>query len=121
MRSRLLKTTVLAAVAGARWTQIPQVTLRLNRRRRVSLKCWFMGHEDWIRRTPDCLYLECFECGRETPGWVTGKNRAAAWAGGAFKGAPENKHKDHSARALVRKPMKPSARSERSITHQVAT
>jgi hypothetical protein len=77
-----------------------------------------MGHEDWIRRTPDRLYLECFECGRQTQGWVTGRNHATACAGGAFKGAPENQHEEHSARALVRSPMKPSARSERSITHQ---
>ena len=37
MRSRVLKTTVLAAVAGAVWTQVPQVALHL---RRPSLKCW---------------------------------------------------------------------------------
>ena len=64
MRSRVLKTPVLAAVAGAVWTQVPQLALRL---RRLSLKCWFIGHDDWIRRTPDRLYLECFECGREPP------------------------------------------------------
>lgn len=62
MRSRSLKTIVLAAVAGAMWTKMPQMPLRL---RRLSLKCLFMGHDDWIRRTPDRLYLECFECGRE--------------------------------------------------------
>jgi hypothetical protein len=61
--SRLLKTTVLAAAAAAIWTQMPQVTLRRKVRRRLSLKCWFIRHEDWIRRTPDRLYLECFECG----------------------------------------------------------
>ena len=72
MRSRVLKTTVLTAVAGAVWTQVPQVALHL---RRLSLKCWFIGHDDWIRRTPDRLYLECFECGRETQGWATGKGR----------------------------------------------
>ena len=69
MRSRLLKTTVLAVAAGAMWTQMPRVTLRWNSRWRLSLKCWFMGHEDWIRRTPERLYLECFECVRETQGW----------------------------------------------------
>jgi hypothetical protein len=58
VRSRILKTTALAAVAGAMWTQIPQVSLRV---RRVSLKCWFMGHDDWIRRTPDRLYLETWQ------------------------------------------------------------
>ena len=71
MRSRVLKTTVLAAVAASVWTHMPQAALRL---RRLSLKCWFMGHDDWIRRTPDRLYLECFECGRETQGWATGKS-----------------------------------------------
>ena len=67
MRSRVLKTTVLAAVAGAVRTQVPQVALHL---RRLSLKCWLIGHDDWIRRTPDRLYLKCFECGRETQGWA---------------------------------------------------
>ena len=43
MRSRILKTTVLAAIAGAMWTQVPQVALRL---RRLSLNCWFMGHRN---------------------------------------------------------------------------
>ena len=76
MRSRLLKTTVLAAVATAIWTLMPPVTLRRNLRRRLSLKCWFIGHEDWIRRTPDRLYLECFECGRETQGWATGRSQS---------------------------------------------
>jgi hypothetical protein len=77
MRSRLLKTTVLAAAAGAMWTQMPQVILRWNSRRWPSLKCCFMGHEDWIRRAPDRLYLECFECGRETQGWATGTSQSA--------------------------------------------
>jgi len=72
VRSGRLKTTVLAAVAGTVWTQLPQVALRL---RWLSLKCWFMGHDDWIRRTPDRLYLECVECGRETQGWATGKRQ----------------------------------------------
>ena len=45
-----------------------RVNLRLDVRRRLSLKCLFLGHEDWIRRTSDRLYLECFECGRETGG-----------------------------------------------------
>jgi hypothetical protein len=60
VRSRALKTTVLAAVAGAVWTHVPQVALHL---RRLSLKCRFIGHDDWIRRTPDRLYLECFDAG----------------------------------------------------------
>ena len=95
MRSRVLKTTVLAAVAGAVWTQVPQVALHL---RRLSLKCWFIGHDDWIRRTPDRLYLECFECGRETQGWVTGKRQPPDRAGGAFDAAPVIKETTFGAR-----------------------
>jgi hypothetical protein len=116
VRSRLLKTTVLAAVAGPIWTQMPQLTLRLNIGRRLSLKCLFWGHEDWIRRTSDRLYLECFECGRETRGWTTGRshqsNRAAA---GRVQRQPVNKGDDHSAPALVRSPQRRSLRSDRSI------
>ena len=113
MRARLLKTTVLAAVAGAMWTQMPQLSLRL---RRLSLKCWFMGHDDWIRRTPDRLYLECLECGLETQGWLT-KNEPVDRAGGAFAGAPVLKHTGDSALAMVRSPVSPSPRSDCSITH----
>ena len=113
MRARLLKATVLAAVAGAIWTQMPQVSLRL---RRLSLKCWFMGHDDWIRRTPDRLYLECFECGRETQGWRT-KNNPVDRAGGAFAGAQVLKHKGDSALAMARSPTRPSTGSDCSITH----
>ena len=84
MRSRVLKRTVLAAVAAAVWTHMPQAALRL---RRLSLKCWFMGHDDWIRRTPDRLYLECFECGRETQGWATGKSHRTDGAAGCIDNA----------------------------------
>ena len=59
MRSRLLKTTILAAAAGAVWAHMAQVPVRLNIGRRLSLKCLFLGHEDWIRRSSDRLYLEC--------------------------------------------------------------
>lgn len=84
MRSRILKTTALAAAAGAIWTRMPQVSGRL---RRLSFKCWLMGHDDWIRRTPDRLYLECFECGRETPGWST-RNHPVHQSGDPFAAAP---------------------------------
>ena len=113
MRSRSLTTTVLAAVAGAMWTQMPQMPLRL---RRLSLKCWFMGHDDWIRRTPDRLYLECFECGRETPGWRT-KNHPVERSGGEVVGAPVLTHTGDAALAMVRSPMSPSPRSDGPITH----
>ena len=98
MRSRLLKTTVLA-VAGAMWIQVLQVTLRWKSRRRLSLTCWFMGHEDWIRRTPDRLYLQCFECGRETHGWVTGTRHPSERACGVFTVTPVIKQNQHSAPA----------------------
>ena len=101
MRSRLLKTTVLAVAAGAMWTQTPRVTLRWNSRWRLSVKCWFMGHEDWIRRTPERLYLECVECGRETEGWSTGK-RQSDRARDARSDVPAIKQKDHSSLRLVR-------------------
>ena len=113
MRARLLKTTVLAAVAGAMWTQMPQVSLRL---RRLSLKCWFMGHDDWIRRTPDRLYLECFECGRETRGWPT-ENHPVDRPGRDFASAPVLKHKGDSALVMGRSLMSPSPRSDCSIAH----
>lgn len=116
MRSRLLKTTVLTTAAGAMWAQMPQLTLRLDIGRRLSLKWFVLGHEDWIRRTSDRLYLECFECGRETRGWTTGRshhsNRAAD---GRVHREPVNKRDDHSAPALARPPRSRSLRSDCSI------
>ena len=113
MRSRVLKTTVLAAVAGAVWTQVPQVALHL---RRLSLKCWFIGHDDWIRRTPDRLYLECFECGRETQGWATGKGRPTDGVSDVVEDAPIAKRQGHCAPASVGSPMR-STRCERPRSH----
>ena len=113
MRSRIFKTSALVALAGAMWTQMPQVSLRL---RQLSLKCWFMGHDDWIRRTPDRLYLECLECGRETQGWLI-KNHRVDRAGSAFGGAPVLTDKGDSALAMVRSPMSPSPRTDCSVTH----
>jgi hypothetical protein len=105
VRSRLLKTTVLTTAAGAIWTQMPQLTLRLVIGRRLSLKCFFLGHEDWIRRTSDRLYLECFECGRETRGWTTGRSHQSNHAAdGRVQREPVNKRDDHSAPALARPP-----------------
>ena len=116
MRSRILKTTVLAAIAGAMWTQVPQIALRL---RRLSLKCWFMGHDDWIRRTPDRLYLECFECGRETQGWATGKSHRADGAAGCIDNARVIRRESPSAPALVGAPTISATRSGRSLGRHV--
>lgn len=41
----------------------------------LSLWCWIFGHDDLIKRAPDRMFLECFECGRTTRGWSL---RAAA-------------------------------------------
>ena len=117
MRARLLKATVLAVVAGAIWTQMPQLTVRVKIGRRLSLKCLVLGHEDWIRRTSDRVYLECFECGRETRGWTTGRSHQSDRAAeGRVQRAPVNKHDDHSAPALVRSPQRRSFRYDRSIS-----
>ena len=110
MRSRVLKTTILAAVAGAVWTHMPQDGLRL---RRLSLKCWLMGHDDWIRRTPDRLYLECFECGRETQGWATRKSQAQRDRG-ARTDASAITQVNHSSPRLVRSRMRQSPRLGRA-------
>ena len=83
MRSRLLMTTVLAGMAGAIRSQTSRVTLRVNVTRGLSLRCWVFGHEDWVRRVPGRLYLECLDCGRETPGWTTSRNQPNDGATGA--------------------------------------
>ena len=117
MRSRLLRTTVLAGVAGTMWIQRRNRGLRLKIKRSLSLKCWFLGHEDRIRRTPDRLYLECFECGRETQGWITRKSDPTDRAGGALETASMVKQKGYCAPALVRSGTGLSPGSDRSITH----
>jgi hypothetical protein len=76
VRSRLLMTTMLAGVAGAIWSDTSRVTLRFTIKRGLSLRCWFFGHEDWVRRVPGRLYLECLDCGRETPGWATSRKQS---------------------------------------------
>ena len=111
MRSRLLKTTVRAAVDGALWPRMRQVTLRWNSRRWPSLKCCFLAHEDWIRRTPDRLYLECFECGRETQGWTIDRTQRSDRArSGAFQATPTRTRKGHAAPASVQSPIGHSLR-----------
>ena len=88
MRSRLLMTTVLAGMAGAFWSETSRVTLKLKRG--LSLRCWIFGHEDWVRRAPGRLYLECLDCGRETPGWTTSRNHPDDGATGVKAQAIDN-------------------------------
>jgi len=95
---------------------MPQVALRL---RRLSLKCWFMGHDDWIRRTPDRLYLECFECGRETQGWATGKSHRTDGAAGCIDNARVIRQEGPSVPALVDAPKTSATRSGRSLGRHV--
>jgi len=92
---------------------MPRVALRL---RRLSLKCWFMGRNDWIRRTLDRLYLTCFECGRETQGWATGRRHPADRAGGVVENARVIQ-RDHCAPASVGSPMRSATTCERSRSH----
>ena len=105
------ETTARAAVAGAIRIQMRQVTLRVKITRRLSVKCWFLGHDDRIRRGPDRLYLECFACGRETHGWTTDRLHGADRAvGGAIQAAPTRTRKDHAAPASVQSLIRQSLR-----------
>ena len=97
MCARSRKTNVLAAVAGAIRIQVPQVTRCVKISRQFSVKCLFLGHDDWIRRGPDRLYLECFECGRETHGWTTDRTHRADRANATdIQAAPTRTRSDHS-------------------------
>lgn len=46
--------------------------------RGYSLKCLMLGHEDRMRWAPGRMYLECADCGRQTPGWVLTSRRDEA-------------------------------------------
>jgi hypothetical protein len=72
VRSRLFMTTVFAGLVGA-IGDTSKATLRFGLKRGLSFRCWIFGHEDWVRRVPSRLYLECLDCGRETPGWTTSR------------------------------------------------
>ena len=105
------------AASGTIWIQVPNAASRLNIKGWLSLKCWVVGHEDWIRRTPDRMYLKRFECGRETHGWTTSTRcRAGQIGSGAVQAAPISKRTDDSASALARSAMDGSPVSRR-IAH----
>ena len=76
MRARLFIAATLGGIAGGTWAWMSRVTLRFDVKRGLSLRCWLFGHEDWVRRVPGRLYLECLDCGRETPGWTTSRNQS---------------------------------------------
>jgi hypothetical protein len=80
VRSRFLMPTVLATIAGLVWSETWKLDLRFNVKRALSLRCWIFGHDDWVRRAPGRLYLECLDCGRETAGWTTFRNQPDAAA-----------------------------------------
>jgi hypothetical protein len=114
--SRLLKTTVLAATVGAGWIRMPRVLLRVKLKRGLSLKCWLLAHDDWMRRGPGRLCLECFECGRETHGWTTGRHDRADRAGSrAVQAVAMRTGEADWPAALVDSPARHSRRSQRSI------
>jgi len=112
--SRSLKATVLTILAAAIRIQMPRIA-GLKITRRLSMKCWFLGHDDWIRRGPDRLYLECFECGRETRGWPARRIDHRAGDAGVHAGHM-SKRNDHSASASVA-PIRRSLSGERSLAH----
>src|SRR6478672_3087210 len=100
------------------WIQVRHAALRL---RRLSLRCWFMGHDDWIRRTPGRLFLECFECGRETQGWATGKSHPTDRADGGIEKARLITRKGGSAPALGGASTRSTTRSGCSLSRHVTT
>jgi hypothetical protein len=105
VRSRALM-TVLAGIAGTIWSETSRITLRFDVKRRLSLTCWILGHEDWVRRAPGRLYLECLECGRETTGWITSRRLPsdAVNVGGAHASdnCPDRSASDVSPSTIVR-------------------
>jgi hypothetical protein len=60
--------------------------------------------------------LECFECGRETQGWPTGKGRPTDGVSDVVEDAPIAKRQGHCAPASVGSPMR-STRCERPHSH----
>jgi hypothetical protein len=115
VRSRLFMTTALAGIAGAIWSGTSRVTLRFDVKRGLSLTCWIFGHEDWVRRVPGRLYLECLDCGRETPGWTMSRNQSddgtTSARAQAISGAPDCSGSDPS-------PVERSGRLEQPADNQ---
>ena len=78
MRSRYLLTSTFAVMADATWSRTWSVALRFKMKRGLSVRCWIFGHDDWLRRASGRVYLECLDCGRQTPGWTTARDQTGA-------------------------------------------
>jgi hypothetical protein len=105
-------TTVLAGIAGVIWSETSRASLKFNVRRGLSVRCWIFGHEDWVRRVPGRLYLECLDCGRETAGWTTSRNHPGDAATGA-RVQTIVKYPDRSACDVIASTVGRSGRPER--------
>lgn len=103
MRIHGRRAATVAHLVIASWSDVPKARVRLNVMRGLSFRCWFFGHEDWVRCAPGRLYLECIECGRETPGWRIGRSNRVC--GGA---------------SIVEAPRRSSADPYRSATKECA-
>jgi hypothetical protein len=114
VRSRLVMTTMLAGIAGAIGSGTSRVTLRLDAKRGLSLRCWIFGHEDWVRRAPGRLYLECLDCGRQTPGWTTSRHQSDGGATGVAAQAAGRP----SGPDMILSVVGPSGQPERPGNHQ---
>lgn len=117
MRSRLLMTTVLTGIAGAIWSEASRVSLRFNVKHGLSLRCWIFGHDDHMRRAPGRLYLECLDCGRETPGWTTARNQPDGAATSASVQAIGNRP-NRSMSDMISSAVGQSGRPERPVDHR---
>lgn len=58
--------------------------------RAFCFKCLMYGHEDRMHHDGPRLYLECAECGRETPGWEVDLAYIAPRAAAQPSAPPDN-------------------------------
>jgi hypothetical protein len=47
-----------------------------------SAHCLLAGHDDLVMRAPDRIWLQCQDCGRQTPGWILGPEAGSEQWGG---------------------------------------
>jgi hypothetical protein len=116
VRSRLWTRTVLTGIAGAISSETSRATLRFNVKGGLSFRCWIFGHEDWVRRAPGRLYLECLDCGRETAGWTTARTEPDDATTG-FTAQASGNRPDRSAGDVIHSGVGRSGRPERPADH----